>query len=580
MIPNLEPGTKASCTIAMEASENKTVKQIPETKTISMQPIAFTLSDISTNHNHHLQQILHHPRHVACPPHSGVIPMAKLPTKPNFNQAYQSTKLHQALSRLQPSQQGHHMYPSTFIHPSLRYDMDPHHDTEYGRLRAINEHGLFQKTGWNKYEPALDPSRASSKVPLISPIARHHQFVGGHQKHRSSSPKAKLSTIIKSAATKYRNLMRRACQPDVDSTHNTIKSEEATKCKREENSTDTPSIPFNEAMTQIFTAAQPLIREVLSPIWKTDKYEWQMNRDLHHAVGGLKGITEQICVLANESLHKLSDEEEDVDMSKYYRATLESFFEKEVLVGFCALLLRAPEETRNGLSEYLSDGAFSECFDVATALDGQLCRVMTATEKQMIDLRDEEERIVFESITCTLFNQCSEARQRGTHREVGENPTALKASRITEVSSKSPRFGTPFPFTSMYYQYPVKNQRKRQYKYGEGEEGLMEWGRHGTHQKKKRRVSSNRTRPDGTPRKKQENPCLRKLCRNPLQTDGMTKGCGEGTHPRTLCKCWLRLGYRKGDWKNGKIHQWLKEKYPDRDFPVKIKGAAAVVTKH
>jgi len=440
--------------------------------------------------------------------------------------------------------------------PSLLHD-NPHHDTEYGRLRAAHQQGSVQKQGWNRFE-----RKHARGAPLISPIAPNF-VVGGHSEYHSSSPKSSNAATIKRAASKYRKLVQRQCKPD-----NTIKSEITNEVKRDDSKVANARTKFNEAVTHIFTESQPIVRKALNPMWDPIRSESQMSDDLHQAIGAMKGITEGICVLIKEALTKLSDVEHSRDMNSRYQATLSAFFEKEILMAFGALLLRAPEETRRGLSQYLSDKAFSECFDVGKALDGQLYRVMTATEKQMIGLRTDEERVAFESITCILINESNESKRRmkmeakvreredRIHRE---NDEGSKALRITE--QLSPRFGTPFPFTPMYYQYssnPMAQTRKRKLEYIGGED----WNKPPM---KKHRARSHAYRPDGTPRKPQENPCKRKLCRNPLQTDGVTTGCGKGTHPRTLCQCWLLLGFRKGDWKNGKIETWLKEKFPDQE---------------
>jgi len=535
------------------------------------QPTSFIVSDIPTNQNHHT-------------------------TSDVSSQMLQTTRLKYKIQPpalpLPPLQSGSPINPSTIstlpgyhchrVINSILHD-NPHYGTQYDRCRNRDY----------RWSPSMRPSLVHREMPYPthdykSPVSLH--TTNALRKEVCASTPSAISIMINDAASKYRVLVQKECKPDSNDTTKSQTTESTQSIKGIENG----QTEFEEYAVEIFSRSKGIIRDALQPLWTYEGLKYDIvSQRLYQSIGAMKGITEGICILLDEAMDKLSKKTSfgafHKDMSGYCLKIMHSLFEKEVLVVFCAILLRAPMETRDGLSRYLSSDAFSKYFEVGTALKGQLHRILSASESKLIKMRDEEEREIFEKTTTHLLNQVNESNESkfrqnqssainlvddndGDNRDGVSGSDAVKAGDITK-QSYSPRYGTPFPFTPMYYQYPVHPVVKRQrldFKYGEGEENLFDSSRKRMRRMKRRREERKgkayRLVPDGKWRKKQRNPCKHKKCRNPLQTDGVTTGCGGGTHPRTLCKCWLELGFRKGDWKNGKIHKWLEERYPSKGF--------------
>lgn len=85
--------------------------------------------------------------------------------------------------------------------------------------------------------------------------------------------------------------------------------------------------------------------------------------------------------------------------------------------------------------------------------------------------------------------------------------------------------------------------------------------------KRRKKARHQLFREDGTARKRQQKPNQRRLCKRMWQADGVTRGCGQNSHPRGVCQCWKERGFSKKDEKNGAIVRWLENTYNRRFNP-------------
>ena len=85
--------------------------------------------------------------------------------------------------------------------------------------------------------------------------------------------------------------------------------------------------------------------------------------------------------------------------------------------------------------------------------------------------------------------------------------------------------------------------------------------------KRRKKARHHLFREDGTARKRQQKPNQRRICKRMWQDDGITRGCGQNSHPRGVCHCWKIRGFSKEHEKNGTILRWLETTYGRRFDP-------------
>ena len=223
------------------------------------------------------------------------------------------------------------------------------------------------------------------------------------------------------------------------------------------------------------------------------------------------------------------------------RLKMRHLFENKLLILWCSLLLRATTDVREAMQRYLSHEGFNPYFDYKTALNNEFYKYLSSDEKLLVSLRSEKEQFDFEA---------------NTRKYVEEANLSLMAVRKITVLPAQDNLAQALRrkrgINGMYYDDEIEYQHLR----GSGKGTLPK-------PPKKRRKKSRYQlfRDDGTPRKRQQNPNDRRICKRMWQSDGVTRGCGQNSHPRGVCPCWKQLGFSKDDEKNGNILKWLENHY-------------------
>ena len=246
------------------------------------------------------------------------------------------------------------------------------------------------------------------------------------------------------------------------------------------------------------------------------------------SIGMMKGLTDGICNLINNA---------GIHLPGCDAIKMRHLFENKLLIMWCSLLLRATTDVREAMQRYLTHEAFNPYYHYKTALNQEFYKHLSADEKLLVSLRSKKEQSDFEA---------------NTRKYVEEANLSLMAVRKITVLPGADRLNTRMSGRkrgSMFYEDDNEYDHLR--------------GRMGPKPPKKRRKKSRYQlfRVDGAPRKRQQNPCDRRICKRMWQSDGVTRGCGQNSHPRGVCPCWKQIGFNKEDEKNGNILKWLEKKY-------------------
>ena len=248
------------------------------------------------------------------------------------------------------------------------------------------------------------------------------------------------------------------------------------------------------------------------------------------SIGMMKGLTDGVCTLIqNASVHLPGTGTEK----------MRNLFENKLLIIWCSLLLRATTDVREAMQRYLCHNAFDRYFFFKLALKGEFFKHLTSNEKTLVSLRSVKEQSDFEA---------------NTRRYVEEANLSLMAVRNITVLPQIDRdmLGNGEMASNRIGKRNVMKKRQ----IFSDDHGM------GPPPKKRRKKTRYQLfREDGTPRRRQQNPCDRRICKRMWQSDGVTRGCGRNSHPRGVCRCWKRLDFTKADEKNGGIMAWLEERY-------------------
>eukprot|EP01084_Bolivina_argentea_P024633 45883_1 len=264
---------------------------------------------------------------------------------------------------------------------------------------------------------------------------------------------------------------------------------------------------YDEAIDHIFKKSEIYLKEISSTMSETKITE---------SIGMMKGLTDAVCNLINNA---------SIHLPASNPTRMRHLFENKLLIMWCSLLLRATTDVRDAMQRYLTHQAFNRFFHYKIALNGEFDKYLSSDEKFLLTLRTQKEQHDFEA---------------NTKKYVEEANLALMAVREITVLPKQ---------DSNY----VRNKKRVTWKDGDN----------GPKPPKKRRKKSRYQlfRVDGTPRRRQQNPCDRRICKRMWQSDGVTRGCGQNSHPRGVCPCWKKLKFAKEDEKNGNILKWLEKEY-------------------
>merc|ERR1712098_623194 len=245
------------------------------------------------------------------------------------------------------------------------------------------------------------------------------------------------------------------------------------------------------------------------------------------SIGMMKGLSDAVCnLIQNASVHLPG-----TDTQK-----MRNLFENKLLIIWCSLLLRATTDVREAMQRYLTHHAFHPYFFYKLSLNGEFFKHLTSNEKALVSLRSIKEQSDFEA---------------NTRRYVEEANLSLMAVRNITVLPQIDRDMLGNGDMPMMSNRIGKRQSTVRH-----EEGM------GPPPKKRRKKTRYQLfREDGTPRRRQQNPCDRRICKRMWQSDGVTRGCGRNSHPRGVCRCWKRLDFTKADEKNGNILKWLEKRY-------------------
>lgn len=274
---------------------------------------------------------------------------------------------------------------------------------------------------------------------------------------------------------------------------------------------------FDQAIQHIFKASEFFLCEISTKMAETKITE---------AIGMMKGLTDAVCnLITNASMH----------LPGSNPLKMRHLFENKLLIMWCSLLLRATTDVREAMQRYLTHEAFNTYYYFKTALNNEFYKHLSSNEKLLVSLRTPKEQHDFEE---------------NTKKYVEEANMSLLAARKITVLPQQDRIN----MMGMM-------DRKRRYNNVFNDNHLQQIG--GCKPAKKRRKKSRYQlfRVDGTPRKRQTNPSAKRLCKRMWQSDGVTKGCGQNSHPRGVCPCWKALHFTKKDEKNGNILSWLEQKF-------------------
>lgn len=211
---------------------------------------------------------------------------------------------------------------------------------------------------------------------------------------------------------------------------------------------------------------------------------------------------------------------------------MRQLFESVLLPMWCSLIKVATNDIRDGLGHYLSDEAFLPFYHFNTALGGKLARCLEADGREMARIRSSVQQNEFMENTRNHHDKMvmllDHLSLRHHHNTQQRNEVVL--NQMSEGNG---------------------NERKR----------ILDVPMAPPPRKKRKKCRHHLFRKDGTLRKQQVNPCVSRRCKQMWQTDGRTRGCGGGTHPRGVCPCWKALGFSKVHVKNGSIQRWLENKH-------------------
>lgn len=248
--------------------------------------------------------------------------------------------------------------------------------------------------------------------------------------------------------------------------------------------------------------------------------------DLTQSVGMMKG-----------TMDGLRDQIKMASM-RYPQCTTDTMrhqFEIKILPTWCSLLLIATNDIRNALRVYLCDEAFYPYFYFGTAINGEMARILESGDLELTKIRDPKEQREFMSNT------------RKQHDKM-----VLLLDHLSIKGHHNAQHRDAVVFNHMLQQ----GNLKRNLQCLEVPPAQSE-----TPKRKRRKCRHHLFRKDGTLRKSQINPCISRRCKKMWQSDGITKGCGGGTHPRGVCPCWKAFGFTKVQAKDGTIQKWLEKRY-------------------
>eukprot|EP01083_Nonionella_stella_P145113 454116_1 len=263
---------------------------------------------------------------------------------------------------------------------------------------------------------------------------------------------------------------------------------------------------YDEAIDYIFKKSELFLMEISSTMSGTKITE---------SIGMMKGLTDAIC-----NLIKIAS----IHLPGCNRMKMQHLFENKMLIMWCSLLLRATTDVRQAMQRYLTHTSFKPYFWYRTALKNQFYKHLTSDEKLLIKLRTKKEQNDFEAQTRKYVEEVHLSLM--SMRQISILPHHDRMNNMNHNKRRNDDFSCPKP--------PKKRRKKSRYQL---------------------------FRVDGTPRKRQHNPCDRRICKRMWQSDGVTKGCGQNSHPRGVCPCWKQLGFAKKDEKDGNILKWLEDKY-------------------
>ena len=250
------------------------------------------------------------------------------------------------------------------------------------------------------------------------------------------------------------------------------------------------------------------------------------NAKIVESIAMMKGLTDAVCAIVVAVHGKAA-------MAECETTRMCALFESKLLTPWCSLLLRASKEIREGCAKYLKHKFFECFFEWHSALDSALAKHLSSDEKILRQLRSNTEQFAFED---------------NTKRYQRDFEQLAMEVRTISVLPKQDRMYRPRTLSTLKLIEQRRTETKLQCP---------------PHKKRKKwlKCTYQLFREDGTPRKQQQHPSRSRKCKRMWQSDGVTKGCANNSHPRGVCQCWKELGFCKKNEKDGTIVAWLEQRY-------------------